>query len=47
MALKYCNFKGACKRMDAFETELMRRSPLAASVLEISDFIFDERVKSL
>jgi len=32
--------------MDAFETELMRRSPLAASVLEISDFIFDERVLS-
>jgi hypothetical protein len=28
--------------MDAFERELMRRSPLAASVLEISDFIFDE-----
>jgi Transposase DDE domain len=28
--------------MDAFETELMLRSPLAASVLEISDFIFDD-----
>lgn len=27
--------------MDAFEQELMRRSPLAACVLEISDFIFD------
>ena len=28
--------------MNAFERELMRRSPLAGSVLEISDFIFDE-----
>lgn len=28
--------------MDAFETELMRRSPLAACVLEISDFIFEK-----
>src|SRR5689334_16597394 len=28
--------------MDAFEQELMRRSPLAASVLEISDFVFDD-----
>jgi hypothetical protein len=27
--------------MNAFERELMRRSPLAAAVLEISDFIFD------
>jgi hypothetical protein len=27
--------------MNAFEQELMRRSPLAATVLEISDFIFD------
>jgi len=30
--------------MDAFETELMRRSPLAACVLEVSDFIFDDRL---
>jgi hypothetical protein len=30
--------------MDAFEMELMRRSPLAACVLEISDFIFDDRL---
>jgi len=30
--------------MDAFEQELMRRSPLAGCVLEISDFIFDERL---
>jgi hypothetical protein len=30
--------------MDAFEHELMRRSPLAACVLEISDFIFDEQL---
>jgi Transposase DDE domain len=44
MALKYCNFNGACNRMDAFEMELMRRSPLAACVLEISDFIFDDRM---
>jgi hypothetical protein len=29
--------------MDAFQQELMRRSPLAACVLEVSDFIFDER----
>jgi hypothetical protein len=28
--------------MDAFEQELMRRSPLAACVLEISDHIFDD-----
>ena len=28
--------------MDAFERELMRRSPLAACVLEVSDFIFDQ-----
>lgn len=28
--------------MDAFEQELMRRSPLAACVLETADFIFDE-----
>ncbi len=27
--------------MDAFEKELMRRSPLAACVLETADFIFD------
>ncbi len=32
--------------MDAFEQELMRRSPLAACVLEISDFIFDDRLLS-
>ena len=30
--------------MDAFETELMQRSPLAACVLEVSDFIFDDRL---
>jgi hypothetical protein len=30
--------------MDAFQRELMRRSPLAASVLEISDFIFDDQL---
>src|SRR5258706_6938740 len=28
--------------MDAFERELMRRSPLAACVLEMSDFVFDD-----
>lgn len=28
--------------MDAFERELMRRSPLAACVLEVSDYLFDE-----
>ena len=27
--------------MDAFQKELMRRSPLAACVLEVCDFIFD------
>ncbi len=27
--------------MDAFEKELMRRSPLAACVLEMADFVFD------
>jgi Transposase DDE domain len=48
VALKYCNFKGGGKGMDvnAFEQELMRRSPLAACVLEISDFIFDDRLLS-
>ena len=30
--------------MDAFETELMRRSPLAACVLEICDFIFEDQL---
>jgi hypothetical protein len=30
--------------MDAFTRELMRRSPLAASVLEASDYMFDDRV---
>ena len=30
--------------MDAFEAELMRRSPLAACVLEACDFIFDDRL---
>ena len=30
--------------MDAFEEELMRRSPLAACVLETGDFIFDDRL---
>ena len=30
--------------MDAFERELMRRSPLAACVLEVSDYLFDERL---
>jgi hypothetical protein len=44
VALKYCNFKRGGKRMDAFEQELMRRSPLAACVLEIGDFIFDDRL---
>lgn len=28
--------------MDAFQRELMRRSPLAGAVLEISDFVFDD-----
>jgi hypothetical protein len=42
VALKYCNFKRGGKGMDAFEQELMRRSPLAACVLETADFIFDE-----
>ena len=28
--------------MDAFQRELMRRSPLAGCVLEVSDFIFDD-----
>lgn len=28
--------------MDAFELELMRRSPLAACVLEMSDYVFDD-----
>ena len=27
---------------DAFEAELMRRSPLAACVLEVSDFALDD-----
>jgi len=30
--------------MDAFDVELMRRSPLAACVLEVCDFIFEERL---
>jgi len=30
--------------MDTFKRELMRRSPLAACVLEMSDFIFDEQL---
>ena len=30
--------------MDAFERELMRRSPLAACVLEVSDYLFDEEL---
>jgi hypothetical protein len=30
--------------MDAFEAEMMRRSPLAACVLEVCDFIFDEQL---
>jgi DDE family transposase len=41
VALKYCNFKRGGKGMDAFEQELMRRSPLAACVLETADFVFD------
>lgn len=32
--------------MDAFEAELMRRSPLAACVLETCDYIFDEQLLS-
>jgi hypothetical protein len=32
--------------MDAFERELMRRSPLAACVLEVCDFIFDDQLLS-
>lgn len=32
--------------MSAFEQELMRRSPLAGCVLEISDYIFDDRLLS-
>lgn len=30
--------------MDAFEVELMRRSPLAACVLEVCDFIFEDQL---
>ena len=30
--------------MDAFALELMRRSPLAACVLEMSDFVFDDEL---
>ena len=30
--------------MDTFERELMRRSPLAACVLEMSDFVFDDQL---
>jgi hypothetical protein len=30
--------------MDAFERELMRRSPLAACVLDICDFVFDDQM---
>ena len=30
--------------MGAFERELMRRSPLAACVLEVSEYLFDERL---
>jgi hypothetical protein len=30
--------------MDAFQRELMRRSPLAGAVLEIYDFVFDDRL---
>jgi Transposase DDE domain len=30
--------------MNTFEQELMRRSPLAAAVLEMSDFIFDDQL---
>jgi hypothetical protein len=30
--------------MDAFKAELMRRSPLAACVLEACDFIFDDQL---
>jgi hypothetical protein len=30
--------------MDAFARELMRRSPLAACVLEMSDFVFDDEL---
>jgi hypothetical protein len=30
--------------MEAFQKELMRRSPLAACVLEISDYIFDDQL---
>jgi hypothetical protein len=30
--------------MEAFEKELMRRSPLAACVLEVSDYIFDDQL---
>lgn len=34
--------------MDAFDVELMRRSPLAACVLEVSDFLFsDDLLKSI
>ena len=32
--------------MGAFEQELMRRSPLAGCVLEISDYLFDDRLLS-
>lgn len=30
--------------MDAFERELLRRSPLASAVLEMCDFVFEERL---
>ena len=30
--------------MEAFQNELMRRSPLAACVLEVSDYIFEDQL---
>jgi len=29
--------------MDGFEAELMRRSPLAAGVMELCDFVFQDQ----
>jgi hypothetical protein len=38
------NFLKEVPGMGAFETELLRRSPLAACVLELSDYLFDQRM---
>jgi hypothetical protein len=48
VALKYCDLSGGGKDMSmgAFEQELMRRSPLAGCVLEVSDYLFGDRLLS-